>query len=115
MVCGQYGSMLYMSNDGGQTWTSNPSPARSLTFINPLVGWALPAGQNNNQPPYALSQTQDGGKTWTTVKQLAWTGALNFVDPQTVLAVAQADQASSLVSTTDGGKTWHEVKPKFAA
>jgi photosystem II stability/assembly factor-like uncharacterized protein len=105
---------IYSTQDGGQSWTSNPSPSRSLTFINPQTGWALPYGENNAQPPYALSQTQDGGKTWTTVKQLAWTGQLSFVDNNNGWAVAQADQAMSFVKTTDGGHTWQAVNPKIA-
>jgi photosystem II stability/assembly factor-like uncharacterized protein len=105
--------LIYSSADGGQNWTSNPSPARSLTFINPQIGWALPTGENG-QPPFALSQTQDGGKTWTTVKQLAWTGQLSFVDPQHGWAVAQADQAISFVKTTDAGHTWQVVNAKIA-
>ncbi len=103
---------IYTTADGGKNWTSNPSPARRLTFINPQVGWALPTGEINGQPPFALSQTQDGGATWTTVKQLAWAGDLIFVDAQTGWAVAQANGATSLVSTSDGGKTWHAVNPK---
>ncbi len=104
---------IYSTTDGGQTWTSNPSPARTLTFINPQVGWALATGEGGSQP-FALSLTQDGGHTWTTVKQLAWTGQLSFVDPQDGWAVAQADQAISLVKTTDAGRTWQAVTPKIA-
>jgi len=105
---------IYTTIDGGQNWTSHPSPARNLTFINPQIGWALPTGQANEQPPFALSQTKDGGQTWTTVKQLAWTGQLSFVDPQIGWAVAQADQAISLVKTADGGHTWQAVNAKIA-
>jgi photosystem II stability/assembly factor-like uncharacterized protein len=105
---------IYTSTDGGQDWTSNPSPARSLTFLNSQIGWALPTGEASVQPPFALSQTQDGGQTWKTVKQLAWTGQLNFVDPQNGWADAQADQAISFVKTIDGGHTWQAVNPKIA-
>lgn len=105
---------IYTTADGGQNWTSNVSPSRSLTFINPQIGWALPYGEANVQAPFALSQTQDGGHTWTTVKQLAWTGQLSFVDAQNGWAVAQADQAISFVKTTDAGHTWQIVNAKIA-
>src|SRR5262249_48108884 len=105
---------IYTTADSGQSWASNLSPARSLTFLNPQTGWALPFGDYNQQPPYTLSGTQDGGKTWKPIKQLAWAGALNFVDAQNGWAVAQADQAISLVKTADGGKTWQIITPKVA-
>ncbi len=105
---------IYTTADGGQTWTSSPSPARALTFITPKIGWALATGEAGGQAPFPLSLTQDGGQTWTTVKQLAWTGLLSFVDPQNGWAVAQADQAMSLVKTTDAGHTWQAVNPKIA-
>lgn len=105
---------IYTTADGGLNWTSNRSPARALTFLNPQVGWALPTGEAGLQPPFALSQTQDGGQTWATVKQLAWTGQLSFVDPQNGWAVAQADQAISFVKTVDAGHTWQAVNPKIA-
>ena len=105
---------VYTTVDGGQNWTSNPSPSRALTFLNPQIIWALPTGENSLQPPFALSQTQDGGQTWSTVKELAWTGLLDFIDPQTGWAVAQADQAISFLKTTDGGHTWQAVNAKIA-
>ena len=105
---------IYTTADGGQNWTSNPAPARNLTFLGPQTGWALPTGEINTQAPYALSQTQDGGQTWASIKQLAWTGQLSFVDPQNGWAVAQADQAISFVKTTNGGKTWQVVNATVA-
>jgi len=106
---------IYTTADGGQNWTSSAAPARSLTFLDPQNAWALPTGEGNNQPPFALSHTPDGGQSWTTVKQLAWTGQLSFVDVHDGWAVAQADQATSLVKTNDGGKTWQVVKAKVAS
>jgi photosystem II stability/assembly factor-like uncharacterized protein len=107
-------NFAYSTADGGQTWTSSPSPARTLTFLNPQVGWALGTDDPGEQPPHALSMTQDGGQTWTTIKQLAWTGQLDFVDAQNGWAVAMADQAISLVKTTDGGHTWQDLHPQMA-
>jgi photosystem II stability/assembly factor-like uncharacterized protein len=107
-------NFVYSTADAGQTWTSSPSPARSLTFLNPPVGWALGTDDPGDPAPHALSQTQDGGQTWTPIKQLAWTGQLDFIDAQKGWAVAVADQAISLVKTTDGGHTWQDVNPKMA-
>lgn len=107
-------NFVYRTRDGGATWTSNPSPARSLTFLNPVVGWALAGGDNPGQPPYDLSYTQDLGKTWTKLNTLAWTGQLDFVDFKLGWAVARADQAIALVTTTDGGVTWQEIHPHIA-
>jgi photosystem II stability/assembly factor-like uncharacterized protein len=105
---------IYTTANGGQNWTSSAAPARSLTFLDAHTGWALPTGENG-QAPFALSATPDGGKTWTTVKRLAWTGQLSFVDAQIGWAVAQADQAISFVNTTDGGKTWQVVNAKISS
>src|SRR6185369_15664363 len=106
---------IYTTADGGQNWTSNAAPARSLSFLDAQTGWATLTGEFNGQAPYALSATTDGGQTWTTVKQLAWTGQPSFVDAQKGWAVAQADPAISFVKTTDGGKTWQLVNAKIGS
>ena len=59
-------------------------------------------------------RSDDGGQTWTTLKQLAWTGQINFVDPNNGWAVAQSDQAIALVKTADGGRTWQALDPLIA-
>ena len=107
-------NFVYTTQDAGANWTSAPSPARSLTFLNPVVGWALPGGDGAGQPPFDLSFTQDTGKSWTKLNTLAWTGPLDFVDTTTGWAVARADQSIALVKTTDSGKTWQQLHPTIA-
>ena len=38
---------IYTTANGGQSWTSKPSPSRRQIFANPQVGWALPTGESN--------------------------------------------------------------------
>lgn len=55
------GENIYISQDGGHTWTVNPAPsnfrtAKQLQFITPKFGWAVTDD--------GLMTTTDGGRTW---------------------------------------------------
>lgn len=54
---------LYVTHDGGATWTTlpvkGPFQGGSLQFVNLSTGWALKLGR--------LLRTSDGGHTWTTL------------------------------------------------
>jgi Uncharacterized protein related to plant photosystem II stability/assembly factor len=52
---------LFATVDGGRSWQSRPRlPLRSITFVDPLVGWAV---RNDSG---ALIRTVDGGKSWAS-------------------------------------------------
>jgi photosystem II stability/assembly factor-like uncharacterized protein len=102
----------YHSMDGGRTWTSK-GVYESAQFMDAEVGWTLLASAPGGLA--LLQRTDDGGKTWTTIKRVAWEIAqFDFVDGQTGWAVASSGNQSALVHTTDGGLTWEEIKPVLA-
>lgn len=104
------GGGLLRTNDGGITWSANPTPVLfvAISFIDTLRGWGIAS-------PYAYS-TSDGGATWT---QLGLVGipnsdlgpsALSFTDEQNGWAFGfmfyQGDLAAAIFRTTDGGSNW---------
>lgn len=62
---GSPGSVVWHSADGGSTWqaqrTSDPAPIRALHFPTPQLGCAVGAFGS-------IRLTQDGGRTWRTVR-----------------------------------------------
>lgn len=111
---GQALAFLYRSADGGATWAVERLAGGFTTaaFLDPETGWILTASPDLTES--TLAQTVDGGQNLTDVKQLSWTGPLDFVDAQTGWAVAQAGEARALVKTTDGGRTWQVITPQVA-
>jgi photosystem II stability/assembly factor-like uncharacterized protein len=76
-----------------------------LFFTDALTGLALGRW---------IYLTQDGGKTWSTVKQVNWDGQFNFLTFNTGWAVARNAGQIALVNTVDGGRSWQEIKPVVA-
>jgi photosystem II stability/assembly factor-like uncharacterized protein len=109
---------LYVTADGGKTWTPRPLPATYgvMDFLDANVGWW--AGNDAAYDPTVARQlysTQDGGQTWTLVKQtLTWGGQLDFITNQTGWAVATTLEDTALVQTSDGGKKWNLLTPQIA-
>lgn len=64
-IAGTPGSVIYHSDDGGQSWrtqaTGNSLPLRSLTFVSDRHGFA--AGDLGR-----IIRTEDGGETWTACR-----------------------------------------------
>jgi len=105
---------LYSTVDEGQTWQSVSLPS-AFTVITPPGGGLF---FTNVQSGLVLSRwtyrTDDGGKTWSTGKQVNWDGQFSFVDLNTGWAVATNAGQIALVRTVDGGATWQEIKPVLA-
>ena len=113
-------SWLYLTSDAGQNWSSYVMPGTynaypyygvPLTFFTAAQGWMLNDGADGTSQ---LHRTADGGQTWSLLKQLSWTGPMDFVDAQTGWAIAHAGEAVALVKTVDGGQKWNEIKPVTA-
>jgi photosystem II stability/assembly factor-like uncharacterized protein len=120
---------LVHSRDGGATWEpvqiNGFSPA-SVFFINPQQGWMAgytPHPEDNGQPwNLRLSGTQDGGKNWTPLAEVAQTGGR----PGSMQSWISVSEGWMLVSdnsictmggcwgglyrTQDGGATWTQLQ-----
>jgi len=95
------GGDIYVTNDGGVSWTYQANPTMTLydvTSIDALTAWA--AGWAGK-----IVKTADGGATWiqqTTGTTSALYG-IQFVDSNTGWAVGSG---GTILKTTDGGSTW---------
>jgi len=64
------GGMLYRTQDGGVSWTSNPLPFEraGYFFVDSSPGFALvDLGAGAGSHYVAIHRTEDGGATWTVV------------------------------------------------
>jgi photosystem II stability/assembly factor-like uncharacterized protein len=117
------GTMLYTTQDGGQTWTSTAVPfdVTNAVFID--MKHAILAGDMDSKAFYT---TSDGWKHWakvqiqTTFKRIY---AFDFVSPARGWALAdnrtiflpepgggiRKGDVIALLQTTDGGSTWREI------
>ena len=75
-------------------------------FLDTDQGWRFYWDMSTNGR--WLQKTMDGGKTWESIKSVAWTTArFEFVDAQTGWAIVTGGAGQPvLVRTTDGGATW---------
>ncbi|MBO6573862.1 MAG: hypothetical protein JJ896_00475 [Rhodothermales bacterium] len=127
-----YGDGIYLSNDGGRTWTNKGLPdSEHLSKIivhpdDPNTVWVASQG-----PLWApggergVYKTTDGGDTWTrTLGDDEWVGATDLlIDPRDpdVLYAATWQRHRNVASymgggpgtgvhkSTDGGETWTEL------
>ena len=128
-------SSVYVTDDGGNTWTTHPVPAIAglarfkpggigfrFVAIDP-VDWKIDTGST-------LYSTNNAGDTWTSSVPVPKSGAgsvtsVVFSSPQDAMAMALPPACSEPVSTaqtftqclpsltasTDGGSTWAPVTP----
>jgi photosystem II stability/assembly factor-like uncharacterized protein len=99
---------FFLSSDNGQSWRYWPTAG--TFFLNNASGWSLspPVPGRTSQ----LQKTTDGGRTWTTIKQVAWTSAqFSFTSEQVGWAIVSDGANAAFVHTTNGGKTWKIIKP----
>lgn len=120
---------LYMTNDGGESWSKMPALPDSVTaysFCNEYNGWAAIAHSNKN---WELMRTIDGGVSWTTVAfDDGIVSKLTGIYFSQVMDIKCVDEKVCMISyhvtdhmtdfsslhislTEDGGKSW---KTKFS-
>jgi photosystem II stability/assembly factor-like uncharacterized protein len=119
LTSGGPGSGLYVSRDGGDTWTQLAAEGLpegiwgkvgvAVALSNPDRVWALIEAEKGG-----LFRSDDGGKSWTrasdhrSIRQRAWYYTTLTVDPRNpdVVWFPQVP----LLRTTDGGRTIKRVK-----
>jgi photosystem II stability/assembly factor-like uncharacterized protein len=101
---------VYVTNDGGDTWTLTPTlipEAGQSDFLS-----AEEAIIYNGEQFYV---TRDAARTWATVSPNIVFGdsfaTMEFVDPNSGWIVTVADDQRALYRTQDGGATWLPVTP----
>lgn len=99
-------NFVYITRDGGLTWSAHVYPGGELILLNQRTAYAI-GGQK-------IYQSIDGGQTWEWVKTVQWDGQFSFVSDLVGWAVARTGEAIALVNTTDGAQTWGLIKPSLA-
>ncbi len=108
----------YLTFDGGANWNYWQASGNEDFFVNVYsnnvtTGWRFlpPAGSQFG----LLQDTFDGGRTWVTMKTVAWKSAsLDFVNALEGWAIVSDGMNSALVHTVNGGWTWSDLKPVVA-
>ena len=117
------GTMLYITQDGGQSWTSSAVPfdVTNAVFID--MNHAVSVSATDSK---ALYTTSDGWKQWTKVQiQTTFKRIYGFDFVSPTLGWALADNRTvfrpepgggirkgdviALLQTIDGGRTWQEI------
>ena len=98
---------LYVTHDGGNTWTPSTAFARNaeqteIISMSNMISWDW---------ANIFHVTSNAGNTWTTVTPKVTLGdgfrELDFVSPTTGWArLQESDGHTALYRTTDGGSTW---------
>lgn len=99
-------AQVYLSADGGDTWTAASSvpenlDASDLEFSSLLDGWVTGSGFDES----ALFHTTDGGNSWTAVTGVR--GSYCAIDFEGTYGWA-AGVGDWFYRTTDSGETWTE-------
>lgn len=93
--------VLRHSPDNGQTWQTHAASARGaavrLAFVNALVGYAISSDAN------AIERTSDGGRTWTTVYEVA-------SEPATIVDLGVWDASTAWISVVHVGDTPQDIR-----
>jgi len=105
-------SWLYLSTNGGQTFTAGPELGPLGSFFgaiaSPSAGVLLVAESGAHGQD--LIESSNGGASWTVVYRGA-VGSLLFATPQRGFALAEsAGGTPKMIATDDGGQHWVPVR-----
>ena len=110
---------LYRTTNGGVTWTTNLILAgthfRSITFANPLTGFAGNLGSNsydaNVTNTNIMYRSYDGGVTWSNVPGFAEAGMKGLcvfyaLDSQHIYGAGRVRGPAFVLQSSNGGTNW---------
>ncbi len=110
--------VILKSSDGGDTWAvqfENPGITNFINYIeffDLMNGVAMGDSPPDENTPFAILHTDDGGQTWvnanTTLKGSTSHYAVNFSDANSGL-LRLSD--NNLYWTSDGGASWDALNP----
>jgi hypothetical protein len=109
----QAGQHLYVSHDGGSTFTESAVavPLVTVTAVTSASPDVIALGGGTSSEG-VIEASFDGGTTWTTVFRangMAQVDELGFTTQAQGVAIITAASEDSLLMTRDGGKTWSRV------
>ncbi len=96
---------LYVSTDGGSTFTRQAAPLPNYSTVNSV---ATPAPGVVLVGRGEIIATFDGGRSWQTVYHVPST-LVGFTTPSQGVAITDTNTPPQLVMTRDGGHTWAVV------
>ena len=124
-VSGSSASEMFTTTDGGQSWSSQPSPGQgdhllSCATATHCVSLESQVGPGDHGVQYVSSVTTDGGATWASsfVPGTFRAYAVQCVTASVCVATGQAPKAyeitnpqdahgiAAVIYSTDGGTTW---------
>jgi photosystem II stability/assembly factor-like uncharacterized protein len=131
IYCGTFGDGLWLSTDGGGTW----SPAGEGIAHGEVMSIAVSAAERVGDhgvvwagtEPSAIYRSEDGGRSWRECPALAelpsaptwsfpprpWTSHVRWIapDPAVPARVFAGIELGGVMRSLDGGLTWEDRKP----
>jgi photosystem II stability/assembly factor-like uncharacterized protein len=123
----RYGG-ISLTADGGRTWRTTTLPGcyacanTHLSFLDDRSGFALTLGEDAHAKIVRrLYRTTDGGRRWELVRNMPFSGRIEFTGPKTGWALTDPArwlqtgccaipvEEGIVYRTLDGGYTWHRV------
>jgi photosystem II stability/assembly factor-like uncharacterized protein len=108
---------LYITEDGGRSWTLETQSIQNPSFLRPQrfdssTGLALAGAFVGGRSGPALLRTTDGGRTWEQILPKYYPDHVYYLDAHVGYGVDWMDAAlgaNRVSRTADGGRTWSAV------